>query len=255
MRRVSGGPRARPAAGGGGERERARHRRPAHGPRSAIACSSPGARTASSPPRCQSRPSTPDAWPAAARFHANWPELPDEAAARSAPGRSAAVAAGHGDGRTRLAQLCARAAGARPGLPAPLLSVRRVVHARRPRRRWRCRSTWRIRGSSGSRRRRCSRSKAASTSGACASCATRPATSSTTPTSCACGGSAARCSAARRSRIRSSTRRKPVQQELRAAPRSVVRAEPSRRGLRRDVRGVADAGVELEDALRRAGRR
>ena len=75
-------------------------------------------------------------------------------------------------------------------LPAALLSVGRVVHARRRRRRWRCRSIWRIRGSSGSRRRRCSRSKAASTSGACASCATRPATSSTTPTSCGCAGSA-----------------------------------------------------------------
>ena len=42
----------------------------------------------------------------------------------------------------------------------------------------------------------------------------------------------------------------PVQQELRAASRSVVRAEPSRRRLRRNVCGVADAGIELEDALR-----
>ncbi len=46
-----------------------------------------------------------------------------------------------------------------------------------------------------------------------------------------------------------------VQQELRPAPRSLVRAEPSRRGLRRDLRAVADAAVELAAALRRAGRR
>ena len=42
-----------------------------------------------------------------------------------------------------------------------------------------------------------------------------------------------------------------VQQELRAAPRLVVRAEPSRRGLRRDVRGVADAEQRVAAALRR----
>ncbi len=60
------------------------------------------------------------------------------------------------------------------------------------------RSTSRIRGSRSSRRRRCSRSKAASTSGACASCATRPGTPSTTPSSCGCAGSGARCSARRR---------------------------------------------------------
>ena len=45
------------------------------------------------------------------------------------------------------------------------------------RRRWRCPSISRTRGSSGSRRRRCWRSRAASTNGACASCATKPATS------------------------------------------------------------------------------
>ena len=42
-----------------------------------------------------------------------------------------------------------------------------------------------------------------------------------------------------------------VQQELRAAPRQLVRAEPSRRGLRRDVRGVAEPGFRLAHALRR----
>ena len=46
-----------------------------------------------------------------------------------------------------------------------------------------------------------------------------------------------------------------VQQELRAAPRRVVRAEPSRRGLRRDVRGVADARARSGEKRYTAGRR
>ena len=48
------------------------------------------------------------------------------------------------------------------------------------------------------------------TSGACASCATRPATSSTTPTSCGCGASASALFGTRRSRTRSSTRPSPT---------------------------------------------
>ena len=40
-----------------------------------------------------------------------------------------------------------------------------------------------------------------------------------------------------------------VQQELRAASRQLVRAEPSRRGLRRDVRGLAEPAVGLARAL------
>ena len=179
---------------------------------------------------------------------ANWAELPDEELLDLRLSDLPLDARGHGGGDAHRAAP-RRARGARPRFPASLLPLRRVVHAGRRRRRWRCRSTSRTRGSSGSRRRRCWRSKAASTSGACASCATRPATSSTTPTSCACGGSAARCSAARRRPYPEFYAPKPVQQELRPAPRSVVRAEPSRRGLRRDVRGVADAGIELADAL------
>ena len=42
-----------------------------------------------------------------------------------------------------------------------------------------------------------------------------------------------------------------VQQELRAAPRLLVRAEPSRRGLRGDVRRLADAEQRVAAALRR----
>ena len=42
-----------------------------------------------------------------------------------------------------------------------------------------------------------------------------------------------------------------VQQELRPASRSLVRAEPSGRGLRRDVRGLARSALDVGDALRR----
>src|SRR5262249_13713858 len=42
-----------------------------------------------------------------------------------------------------------------------------------------------------------------------------------------------------------------LQPPLRRPPGAVVRAEPSRRGLRGDVRGVARAGLELARAVRR----
>ena len=42
-----------------------------------------------------------------------------------------------------------------------------------------------------------------------------------------------------------------VQQELRPAPRPLVRAEPSRRRLRRNVRRLARPAVDVGDALRR----
>ena len=42
-----------------------------------------------------------------------------------------------------------------------------------------------------------------------------------------------------------------VQQELRPASRSLVRAEPSRRGFRGNVRRVARSAVDVGDALRR----
>ena len=96
---------------------------------------------------------------------------------------------------------------------------------------------------------RCSRSRAATTSGACASCGTRPGTRSTTPTGCACGAAAR----ALRQLVGALSRVYPpraVQPELRAASRSLVRAEPSGRGLRRDVRGVAAAGLALARAIR-----
>ena len=47
---------------------------------------------------------------------------------------------------------------------------------------------------------------------------------------------------------------KPYSKSFVHAPRRLVRAEPSRRGLRRDLRGVADAGSDWRSATR-AGRR
>ncbi len=178
----------------------------------------------------------------------NWPDLSDEELLQAAPERSAAQARRHG---RRDAHRSVEARARRRAASISRCTSISRTNGSRPtgRRRWRCRSISRIRGSSGSRRRRCSPSRAASTSGACASCATKPATSSTTPTSCGCAGSAARCSAARAA-VSGVLRAASLQQELRAASRSVVRAEPSRRGLRGNVRGVADAGIELEDALR-----
>ena len=78
-----------------------------------------------------------------------------------------------------------------------LLAVGRMVLARRRARASPSPSTSRIRGSRSSSARRCSKSKAARPSGACRSCATRPATRSTTPTSCASGGGGSRSSARR----------------------------------------------------------
>ena len=46
-----------------------------------------------------------------------------------------------------------------------------------------------------------------------------------------------------------------LQQELRPAPRSLVRAEPSRRGFRGDLRRLARSAVALGDAVTPAGRR
>ena len=43
----------------------------------------------------------------------------------------------------------------------------------------------------------------------------------------------------------------PASRQFRPASAAVVRAEPSRRGLRRDLRGLADAALELAQALRR----
>src|SRR5262249_21061363 len=54
--------------------------------------------------------------------------------------------------------------------------------------------------------------------------------------------------------VSSGLRAEAVQQAVRAPPRGLLRAEPPRRGLRRDLRRVADAEVELAAALCRLAR-
>ena len=139
---------------------------------------------------------------------ADWPELGDEALLDLRLSDLPLHDRGHA-GR-RGSRSCGEELDARGlALPAALLSLGRVVHARR---RHRDRHPLLSRASApreARRARRCSRSKAASTSGACASCATRPGTRSTTRSGCGCAASAARSSARPSSRIPSSTRRKP----------------------------------------------
>ena len=68
----------------------------------------------------------------------------------------------------------------------------------------------------------------------------------------ACGGArpGAQCSARPRAATRLTIRRGPASRRLRAAPGSLVRAEPSDRGLRRDIRGVAAAALALAQPVR-----
>ena len=151
----------------------------------------------------------------------------------------------------RIAQLERRARRARPDVPAALLAVRRMVHARR---RARHRDPVLSRASAA----REARARADARSGRRRSgvvparfCATRPATRSTTryqlrrrPTRRRLFGNPA-------TPISRVLHAEAVQQELRPAPRSLVRAEPSRRRFRRNVRRVARPAVDVGDALRR----
>ena len=83
------------------------------------------------------------------------------------------------------------------------------------------------------------------------SCATRPATRSTTPTSSASAGGARAALRPAVDAVSGLLPAEAVLEELRPAPRLVVRAEPSRRGFRRDVRRLAHARQRLAPALRR----
>ena len=90
-------------------------------------------------------------------------------------------------------------------------------------------------------------------SGACASCATRPATPSRTPTACgSAAGAGELFGRTLRALSRSSTCR-ALQPELRDPPRRLVRAEPSRRGLRGDLRGLARPRTPTGARATRAG--
>ena len=118
----------------------------------------------------------------------------------------------------------------------------------------RCRSISRIRGWRNSSSRRCSKSKAATTDvpedpaprGRARDRQRVPAAPpADAPRGCSAPGDAL-------SRV---LHAEAVQQELRPAPRSLVRAEPSRRGLRRDVRRVARSRSRVGDAATPDGRR
>ena len=126
---------------------------------------------------------------------------------------------------------------------------RRVVHARRRHRHRRSRSIWRIRGSKSSRKRRCSRSKAANTSGACASCGTRRGTPSTTRTGCACGGSGAHVFGSPSKPYPEFYTPKPYSKSFVLHLDSWYAQSHPGRGLRRDVRRLADAEQRVAAAL------
>ena len=113
----------------------------------------------------------------------------------------------------------------------------------------RSRSTWRIRGWRGSSGNRCSRSRAARRRGACASSATKSATRSTTPTCCAAAGDGRRCSARRAMPYPEFYTPKPVQPQLRAPHRQLVRAEPSR--TRTSPRRSPSGSIRRSDWRRR----
>ena len=180
---------------------------------------------------------------------ADWATLSRRAAARRPHVRPRAVDRGH---RARAAhrRRSTRSSTRAASRPAALLAVRRVVHARRRAGRRRSRSTSRIRGSRSSSSRRCSKSKAAIAE-SCLRILRHEA------------GHA--IDNAYQLRRRPTRRRlfgtpddavsrvlhaEAVQQELRPASRSLVRAEPSRRGLRRDLRRLARPAVDVGDALR-----
>ncbi len=168
-------------------------------------------------------------------------------AARPPPGRSAAVAAGDDDGRTRGAAVRG-AAGARPGLPGPLLSGRGVVHAGRPR----LDGDPVLPGASAAREARAVADARRGRRRARVVHAHPPARGRPRGgqrLQAAPPAAAARAVRALVGGVSRVLHAETVQQELRDAPRSLVRAEPSRRGLRRDVRGLADAAVQLGTAV------
>ena len=118
------------------------------------------------------------------------------------------------------------------------------------------RSTWRIRGSRSSSSRRCSRSKAAIPNRACGSCGTRRATRSTTPTSCGGGRRGGGCSALRRPRTPSTTRRsRTARASSSISITGTRRAIPTRTSPRRSPSGSirSRCGRRATPAGRRSG--
>ena len=79
----------------------------------------------------------------------------------------------------------------------------------------------------------------------------KPATCCSTPMRCSAAVAGSSCSAGPRKRYPQLLSAESGQQTFRPASAAVVRAEPSGRGFRRDVRGLAAAALELAHALRR----
>ena len=181
---------------------------------------------------------------------ADWAQPAGRRAARPAHGRSAArESKAHSPSEPRSCATSSHARGLR--VPHSLLSLRRVVHARR---RHRDRDPV-LPGASAAREARGgadARGRRRRTRVVHAHPAPRggPRHRQRLPAAAA-RGSAARCSARPQKPYPEFYTPKPVQQELRAASRRVVRAEPSRRGLRRNVCGLADAEQRMAAAIRR----
>ena len=119
----------------------------------------------------------------------------------------------------------------------------------------RSRSTSRTRGWRSSSSRRCSKSKAAIPNRACGSCGTRPGHAIDNAYQLRRRPTRRRLFGTPGDAVSRVLHAEAVQQELRPAPRSLVRAEPSRRRLRRDVRRLARSRTRCGRRATPAGRR
>ena len=136
-----------------------------------------------------------------------------------------------------------------PLLPAALLAVGRVVHAgRRARHRDPVLPGASAPGAARVRADARGRGRHAGMVHAHPAARDRP-RASTTPTACAAAAGGSSSSACRRTAYPEYYTPRPYSRSFVAAPRALVRAEPSRRGLRRDVRRLADARFAVAEAL------
>ena len=192
---------------------------------------------------------------AASASRAWWAPLPHAGAARRAPVRSRPAARGHAAARPG-SSACARArraglrfrprCGSRPrGSRPPACPASRS------------RSTWRTRGCGASSSTMMVEVEGGTRARVPAPDAPRDGPRARhTPTGCTGGRAGARVFGAPRRVVPATTYvPRPGEPRLRDPPRQLVRAEPSARGLRRDVRGVAGAALGLAAPLPRAGRR
>ena len=164
---------------------------------------------------------------------------PPAAGAPRGPRPRSSACASRAPGWRTASRALDRARGARHPLPAARLALRRVVLARR---RARLRHSVLPRASAphaaraqpdARRRGRHARPSA------CGSCGTSAATRSSTPTSCTAAARWQRLFGNSSTALPQGLPPEPGEPALRPAPAPLVRAEPSRRGLRRDLRGLA----------------